>query len=36
MKSPPEQIQDDEAHDRVEQFIAQNARTKTKPAAVEA
>ena len=36
MKSPPEQIQDDEAHDLVEQFIAQNARTAKKPARVEA
>ena len=35
MKSPPEQIADDEAHDRVEQFIAQNAR-KTKAVPVEA
>jgi myo-inositol-1-phosphate synthase len=32
MKSPPEQIADDEAHDLVEQFIAQNART-AKPSA---
>jgi hypothetical protein len=30
MKSPPKQIVDDEAHELVEQFIAKNARTKTK------
>ncbi|MEZ5101388.1 MAG: inositol-3-phosphate synthase [Thermoleophilia bacterium] len=28
MKSPPKQIQDDEAHDAVEQFIRKNARAK--------
>jgi myo-inositol-1-phosphate synthase len=34
MKSPPKQIVDDEAHELVEQFIAQNARaTKKAPAA---
>jgi myo-inositol-1-phosphate synthase len=34
MKSPPKQIVDDEAHELVEQFIAQNARAKKKaPAA---
>jgi hypothetical protein len=33
MKSPPEQIADDDAHDLVEQFIAQNARTKVKAVA---
>ena len=27
MKSPPKQIQDDEAYDLVEQFIKKNART---------
>jgi myo-inositol-1-phosphate synthase len=30
MKSPPKQIADDDAHDAVERFIAQNARTKGK------
>jgi len=30
MKSPPKQIVDDEAHELVEQFIAKNARKKTK------
>ena len=30
MKSPPKQIQDDEAHDLVEAFIRKNAREKTK------
>src|SRR5919199_1919018 len=29
MKSPPKQIQDDHAHDLVEQFIAKHARDKT-------
>jgi hypothetical protein len=34
MKSPPKQIVDDEAHELVEQFIAQNARANKKaPAA---
>ncbi len=30
MKSPPKQLPDDEAHDAVEQFIAQNARQTAK------
>jgi myo-inositol-1-phosphate synthase len=30
MKSPPKQIHDDKAHELVERFIAQNARTKAK------
>ena len=30
MKSPPKQIQDDEAHELTEQFIAKNARTVAK------
>jgi myo-inositol-1-phosphate synthase len=30
MKSPPKQLPDDEAHDRVEQFIKQNQRKKVK------
>jgi myo-inositol-1-phosphate synthase len=30
MKSPPKQIPDAEAHDAVERFIAQNARTRAK------
>jgi myo-inositol-1-phosphate synthase len=30
MKSPPKQITDDEAHDLVESYIAQNTRQKTK------
>jgi myo-inositol-1-phosphate synthase len=30
MKSPPKQIPDDEAHDLVERFIKQNAKTKAK------
>jgi myo-inositol-1-phosphate synthase len=30
MKSPPKQIEDDRAHDLVEQFIKKNARTKSK------
>jgi len=30
MKSPPKQIVDDEAHEAVERFIAQNARSKAK------
>jgi myo-inositol-1-phosphate synthase len=33
MKSPPKQIRDDEARERVERFIAQNALTKRKTAA---
>jgi myo-inositol-1-phosphate synthase len=33
MKSPPKQIRDDEARERIERFIAQNARTKRKAAA---
>jgi myo-inositol-1-phosphate synthase len=33
MKSPPKQIVDDEAHELVEQFIAQNARKQAKQAA---
>jgi myo-inositol-1-phosphate synthase len=33
MKSPPKQIVDDEAHELVEQFIAQNAREQAKQAA---
>jgi myo-inositol-1-phosphate synthase len=32
MKSPPKQIVDDEAHELVERFIAQNALTREKPA----
>jgi myo-inositol-1-phosphate synthase len=32
MKSPPKQIVDDEAHELVEQFIAQNARKQVKQA----
>jgi myo-inositol-1-phosphate synthase len=32
MKSPPVQIRDDEAHERIERFIAQNARTRAKAA----
>jgi hypothetical protein len=32
MKSPPEQIQDDDAHDAVERFIEENRRTR-EPAA---
>jgi myo-inositol-1-phosphate synthase len=31
MKSPPKQIRDDEARENTERFIAQHARTKTKP-----
>jgi hypothetical protein len=30
MKSPPKQIEDAEAHDLVEKFIAQNARKKAR------
>jgi myo-inositol-1-phosphate synthase len=30
MKSPPKQIQDDEAHDQVEQFIKKNALNTAK------
>ncbi|MEX0817480.1 MAG: inositol-3-phosphate synthase [Gaiellales bacterium] len=30
MKSPPKQIEDDRAHDMVERFIRENARTKSK------
>jgi len=30
MKSPPKQIEDDRAHDLVERFIRENARTKSK------
>ena len=30
MKSPPKQIDDDDAYDMVERFIAQNARTETR------
>jgi myo-inositol-1-phosphate synthase len=33
MKSPPRQIPDDEAHEAVERFITQNARTPAKSAA---
>jgi myo-inositol-1-phosphate synthase len=33
MKSPPKQIEDDRAHDLVERFIRENARTKSKPKA---
>jgi myo-inositol-1-phosphate synthase len=33
MKSPPKQIRDDEARERIERFIAQNAVTKRKAAA---
>jgi hypothetical protein len=33
MKSPPKQIQDDDAHDAVERFIEENQRTReTAPA----
>jgi myo-inositol-1-phosphate synthase len=28
MKSPPKQVPDDDAHDAVEKFIKQNARSK--------
>jgi myo-inositol-1-phosphate synthase len=35
MKSPPKQIVDDEAHELVEQFIAQNARKQVKQAATD-
>src|SRR5687768_10241574 len=33
MKSPPKQIRDDEAHDKIERFIAQNALTKRRTSA---
>jgi myo-inositol-1-phosphate synthase len=33
MKSPPKQLPDDKAHELVERFIAQNARSKAKAAA---
>jgi hypothetical protein len=33
MKSPPKQIQDDEAYDLVEQFIKKNAQKTAKAAA---
>ncbi len=36
MKSPPKQIQDDKAHDLVEQFIAKHARAKPKAKAAKA
>jgi myo-inositol-1-phosphate synthase len=32
MKSPPKQIEDDEAHELVEQFIERNRREVTQPA----
>jgi myo-inositol-1-phosphate synthase len=36
MKSPPKQIVDDEAHELIERFIAQNALRREKPAARKA
>src|SRR5918996_1388372 len=33
MKSPPKQIQDDDAHEQIERFIVKNAKTKTAKAA---
>jgi hypothetical protein len=36
MKSPPKQIVDDEAHELIEGFIAQNALRREKPAAKKA
>jgi hypothetical protein len=32
MKSPPKQIEDDEAHELIEQFIERNRREVTQPA----